>query len=96
MQYSEKENELISILKKDWVSRENVRKFLNLSDNLSRETLNRIRKHYPLINFQDGKGYKISYNREEIERMVAQERSRANDIYQNIKVLEYYKEKVVN
>lgn len=85
--------QLIKELEKRWVSRGELIELTGLPDEQMRDVLRDIRKSYPLVNFQNAKGYHISYSPNEIREMARQERARANQIYQNVKVLEAWADK---
>lgn len=72
------------------IKRSRLAKLLELTDGQMRMLLNKARKKAPICNLQDGRGYFIPKDKETMRRMIKQERHRANDIYRNVKVLEYY------
>lgn len=69
------------------IKRESLRKMVkDIDDRDMRNIIEQLVKDgYPIVNFQDGKGYKLSYDPEDNRRMEKQEMSRLKKISQRCK-----------
>lgn len=69
------------------IKRETLRRMTkNINDRELRETIEQLVKDgYPIVNFQDGKGYLLSYNPADNRRMEKQEMARLKNISQRCK-----------
>ena len=69
------------------IKREHLNKLVNhLNDREMREIIEQlVREGYPIVNFQDGKGYLLSYDPKDNRRMEKQEMSRLKKISQRCK-----------
>jgi len=69
-------------------SRQELRVATGLADHAMRICLHTIKTILPICNFQDGKGYWLSNNLEELSVMIKQEHGRRNELDKSINALE--------
>jgi len=63
------------------ITREELVKLTGFTDRIIREQISQARRDTAIINNQDGRGYYKPSDREEIERYIKQESSRAKSIF---------------
>lgn len=78
--------EFIPYGRENAVKRSYLRDLLGVTDVEMRRMIAEARKQVPIINLQDGQGYYRPRQKEDLERYILQEKSRAKAILQNINV----------
>lgn len=72
------------------ITRKELREHLGLDDQAMRNCLRTIKSVMPICNFQDGKGYWLSDNVEEVIRMYKQEKHRLKELKKSVDALETF------
>lgn len=72
------------------MTRSQLSDILCLNDQAMRNCLRTIKSIMPICNFQDGKGYWLSYNVEEVMRMYKQENHRLKELKKSVYALETF------
>ncbi len=72
------------------ITRKQLRELLGLNDQAMRNCLRTIKAIVPICNFQDGEGYWLSDNVEEVMRMYKQEKHRLKELKKSVYALETF------
>lgn len=76
------------------ISRDKLRQLTGLTDSKMRDLIRQARHDVPIVNLQDGKGYYIPTEVEEVDRFIAQEEKRAKSIFANLQSAKEYRKKI--
>lgn len=80
--------------KENAISRAKLRYLTGLTDSKMRTLIREARHETPIINLQDGKGYYVPTEIEEVDRFIAQEEKRAKSIFANLRSAKEYRKKI--
>ena len=78
------------------IPRKKLAYITGLTDTKMRELIRQARHEKPILNLQDGKGYYIPDNKEEVRRYIKQEEHRAKSIFANLKSAREYLDQLEN
>lgn len=77
--------ELLKEGKENAVTRETLCAMTGMNDRAVRSEIERLRREYVILNDQDGKGYYLSKDAQEVQRYVRQEEARAKAIFYRLR-----------